>query len=310
MQNFELEPDMPPTGVYRCPHAAMATKLEIIVVHPDGKYARQAALEAFGLVDRLELELSRFVENSDIARINHLAAGQSVRVGAWTMECLQIARQVYEETGGAFDIALGSGFEKLELIPHDCIVRAHADAVLIDLGGIGKGYAVDRIAEVLAAWDISRALIHAGCSSVRAADPPFHLSGWPLTLSMPGPEVQPILVRLEARNQALSGSGIEKADHITDPLQGRPVRLRRAAWVSAPCEALVEFCRRAESAERVPIAASPAAVADALSTAFMILPPRQIDELCRTHPGLEVWILEPPSVGAESAASLQHFPAA
>jgi hypothetical protein len=61
--------------------------------------------------------LSRFIPNSDISRINHLAAGESVRVSRWTMECLELAREAYKETGGAFDISLGTGFERLQLSP-------------------------------------------------------------------------------------------------------------------------------------------------------------------------------------------------
>ena len=57
----------------------MATVFEVYAVHPDERYAAQAAQAAFELVDRLERELSRFRSNSDIARVNHLAAGESAR---------------------------------------------------------------------------------------------------------------------------------------------------------------------------------------------------------------------------------------
>ena len=93
----------------------MATVFEVHCVHADARYAAQAAQAAFELVDRLEQELSRFVENSDISRINHLAAGQGTRVSPWTMECLEIAWHVYGLTGGAFDVSIGSGLERLEL---------------------------------------------------------------------------------------------------------------------------------------------------------------------------------------------------
>ena len=75
----------------RFSHAAMATVFEVFCVHDDAAYARQAAQAAFDLLDRLELELSRFIANSDVSRINALAAGQTTRVSPETMECLEIA---------------------------------------------------------------------------------------------------------------------------------------------------------------------------------------------------------------------------
>ena len=105
----------PLDDVRRFSHEAMATVFEVYAVHPDERYAAQAAQAAFDLVDRLERELSRFRSNSDIARVNHLAAGETARLGSSAMECLLIARHVYELTGGAFDIAIGTGLTSLEL---------------------------------------------------------------------------------------------------------------------------------------------------------------------------------------------------
>ena len=125
-------------------------------LHADGRYAAQAAQAAFDLVDRLERELSRFLPNSDIARINHLAAGESTRVSPSTLECLVIARHVFDLTGGAFDVSIGTGLPSLELDPDDFVVRATTDGVRVDLGGIGKGYAVDLMAELLEEWGLER----------------------------------------------------------------------------------------------------------------------------------------------------------
>ena len=134
-------------------------------------------------MDRLERELSRFRPNSDISRINHLATGESSRVGASALECLLIARHLYEVTGGAFDISIGTGLPSLELDTDACLVRSTKDGVRVDLGGIGKGYAVDLVAELLEEWGIERALVHEGFSSILALDAPAGHDGWPLTLS-------------------------------------------------------------------------------------------------------------------------------
>jgi len=272
-------------------HTAMATVFEIRCASPDERLARQAASAAFDVVDRLEQQLSRFIENSDISRINHLAAGQGTPVSAWTMGCLEIAWHVYGLTRGAFDASIGSGLERLELAPDEFTVHAREGGARLDLGGIGKGYAVDRMAEVLEEWEIPRALVHGGYSSVLALEPPPEQDGWPLTLSAPGPGDDRVLARVSARHRAFSASGVRKGDHILDPRTGLPVQGRTAAWVAIP------------GAD----GGSPAAVADALSTAFMIQPAEEIAELCRRCPGLESWLVPAPMAGGGKAPVLVHL---
>ncbi len=274
-------------------HKAMATVFEIRGTHPDPDVARHAARAAFDVVDRLEQTLSRFVENSDISRINHLAAGESTIVCFETMQCLQLARLMYDETARAFDISIGTGFAHLELIPEEFRVVAREDGARLDLGAIGKGYAVDRMADVLEDWEVTRVLIQSGASSVLALDPPDDQDGWPLTLSDPVPDGR-VLAKLSVRQCALGASGIQKGDHIVNTREGAPVRSRSAAWVSAPREVLANLGRRAG------VAASATAVADALSTAFMISAVEEIETYCRSHEGLEAWVL---------AGALLHFPA-
>jgi thiamine biosynthesis lipoprotein len=283
--------------VHRFAHEAMATVFEAICSHDDGGYARQAAQAAFDLVDRLELEQSRFIANSDVSRINALAAGQIARVSPDTMECLEIARRMNVLTRGAFDISIGSGLERLELVPDEFVVRAQDDGVRLDLGGIGKGYAVDRMAELLNEWEIHRALIHGGFSSVLALDPPPGREGWPLTLTVPGPGDDGTRIRVSARQKAFSASGTQKGAHIRDPRTGRPVH-DRAAWAALSWRGGTETGANREWRDA---ARSPAAVAEALSTAFMILPVEEIADLCRTHPGLEAWLVREPPGGGEAA---------
>jgi thiamine biosynthesis lipoprotein len=203
---------------------------------------------------------------------------------------------LFDETGGAFDPAKGSGFDRLALHAADFTVeRLPADdgaedggpagkAVQVDLGAIGKGYAVDRMAAVLEEWDVRQALLDGGRSSVLALDPPVGLAGWSLTLSRPADGV--VLERIDARDLALGASGIEKTDHIWNPRTLSPVRERQAAWVAGPRTVLADVCVRAG------VEGAPAAVADALSTAFMICTTDEIEMYCGTHPGLEAWILQ------------------
>lgn len=286
---------------HRFAHEAMATVFEVICAHDDEAYASQAARDAFDLVDRLERELSRFRASSDVSRINALAAGQETRVSPETLECLEIARRLYGLTGGAFDISLGTGLEQLELVVDGFFVRARQDGVRLDLGGIGKGYAVDRMAELLDEWEIPRALLHGGFSSVRALDAPPGREGWPLTFTTPGPGDDRARIRISARHLALSASGTQKGAHIVDPRTGRPAP-PRAAWAALPCpEADAEVAGAWVDAPR-----SPAAVAEALSTAFMILPLSEIESLCREGPGLEAWVFQAAAGPGEPA--LVHLP--
>jgi len=304
--SLALDEQDPGLGVHRFAHAAMATVFEVHCVHADPRYARQAAQAAFDLVDRLEQELSRFVANSDISRINALAAGETTRVSPSTMECLGIARRMHSLTRQAFDVSIGTGLERLELVPDDFAVRAREAGAQLDLGGIGKGFAVDFMAESLREWDIRCALVHGGYSSVLAGDAPPGRDGWPLTLSAPG--AGGVLARVSARQKALSASGTRKGDHIRDPRTGRAVR-DRAAWVALSWREAAETEAAASAAWGLEAARSPAAVAEAFSTAFMLLPLEEIEGLCRQCPGLSAWLMLEPTEGEDAARALVHLAA-
>jgi thiamine biosynthesis lipoprotein len=289
-------------GVHRFSHEAMATVFEVYAVHRDERYAAQAAQAAFAVADRLERELSRFLPNSDVARINGLAAGGSTRLSASTLECLAIARHAFDLTEGAFDVSIGTGLPLLELDPDDCLVRATKAGVRVDLGGIGKGYAVDAMADLLADWDLNVALVHGGFSSVLALDPPPGRDGWPLTLSDPRAPSR-VVARLSARQTAIGASGLRKGDHIVDPRTAEPVRRHLAAWVAAPRLEVAGNDVLGTEARR----AAAATVTDALATAFMVMTPGKIEGLCARSPGLEAWIRPTPSSGPRDEPALLHF---
>ncbi|UCG57458.1 MAG: FAD:protein FMN transferase [Phycisphaerales bacterium] len=275
-------------GVHRFSHEAMATTYEIFIWQDDVSYARQAAQAAFEELDRLEAELSRFIENSDISRINNLPAGQPLQIGLAAFDCLKLSVNLCAETEGAFDITVGSLLEcwlnedKSARVPSEeelSIARKHTgmhllrldevsltvglleSPVRIDLGGVGKGYALDQMAELLREWSVNAALLHGGFSSVLALDAPPGTEGWPLTLSRPGAGGQ-TLARLNLKYRAVSGSGVQKGRHIIDPRTGRPVEAICAAWAVA----------------------GDAATADGLSTAFMVMSPDEVEQYCSRHP--------------------------
>ena len=277
------------SGIQRFSHEAMATTFEVLILNEDTHYAHQAAGAAFDELDRIEAELSRFIENSDISRINNLAAEQSLQVGLFAFECLQLCARIHLETNKAFDIAIGTGIHLLKLDQAGHTVSrlrasGSAKAVQIDLGGIGKGYAVDRMAKLLRDWSIDTALIHSGGSSVLALGAPSGTKGWPLTLSNPRNRKQ-TLACLCLQNRALSGSGLQKGLHIIDPRTAQPVMGKCAAWACAHT----------------------ATTADALSTAFMVMTPDEVKQYCLLHPDiLAMVILEERDTKAQKDKIL-HF---
>jgi len=265
----------------RFSHEAMATVFEVYIAGADAEYARQAAAAVFQEVDRLEALFSRFIENSDIARIKNLACGESIVVDIDTLQCLQVAVRIYEQTGGAFDITAPAGAAmqpdsacivsktpSLKLDADECSVGVSASDIQIDLGGIGKGYAVDLAGRLLRQWNINSALVSGGYSSVLALGAPAETPGWPITFSNPA-QPSETLARIFLCNRAVGSSGLLKGGHIIDPHSGRPVEGKRAAWVLAP----------------------DATRADALSTAFMVLESKQIECYCRRHQEVSAMVI-------------------
>src|SRR5262245_5810437 len=89
-------------------HEAMTTHFEIAIASPDYDYARKAAEAAFRELDRLEGELSRFIDWSEISRANRLARGESTLISDDALQCLLIAADVCIATRRAFDPAYAS----------------------------------------------------------------------------------------------------------------------------------------------------------------------------------------------------------
>jgi thiamine biosynthesis lipoprotein len=293
---------------HRFSFEAMAAPFEIIILHDDGRYAAQAAREAFDVLKRLEEELSRFVTNGDIARINSGKAGRPLTVSLTTFECLKRCASLYAETNRAFDVTIGplwacwlnedrqlknpskeeieqakrrTGMGLLKLDEDKHTVEVLTEGVKVDLGGFGKGYALEKMAELLKDWDIETALIHGGYSTVYAIAAPQDIKGWPVTLSHPLHR-EKTLAYVYLKDNALSGSGVEKGQHIIDPRKAAPVKGKVAAWSSAP----------------------EAGTADALSTAFMVMTIHEIQEYCEKHPDTLAMVV---TGDEERAGEILHF---
>ncbi len=244
---------------FRC--HAMGTTFELLLRAVDRPLAAQLADQAFEELRRLERALSRFVPASDVSRINRLRAGETARIGVTAYECLRVARRVWRDTGGAFDPTVANlpdwpGMKLLEIHEERNAVTAQADDLRLDLGGVGKGYALDVLADLLEQWDAGSGLLHGGESTIRPLGQP-PAGGWPVALRDP-PGGEEAIGELRLCRRSLSGSGIELHDHhILDPRTGRPSS-RPAAWALA----------------------EPAALADALSTAFMVMTVEEVEHYC------------------------------
>jgi thiamine biosynthesis lipoprotein len=258
-------------------HEAMATYFEIIIARQASEYARQAAGAAFRELDRLENTLSRFIESSDVSRANRLMRGESITVAHETIECLLIAADVSMVTGRAFDPSYASirprdlpaDLPPFTLDPAAHALTSEAERLHLDLGAVGKGFALDRMAEVLREWEIASACLNSGGSSLLALDePPSSTeSGWEVGLGEGrGHRTIPLLGR------SLSGSGTAvKGTHLIDPRTGQPALRSTRVWALAPT----------------------AAQADALSTAFFVMNEAEIAALCSAHPQLGAGLAAP-----------------
>ena len=243
------------SDIHLVEHRAMATTFQVRIANEEKSYAAQAAQAAFGVMVDLESHLSRFRASSDISQIAHLAPGEQLRVSEPTFACLDIAKKMEVATGGAFSATPAAlktqpAMPRWSLIPAEFSVRCDRGRLEFDLGAIGKGFALDRMAAVLSDWDCPAFLLVAGGSSILAGNPPTGNAGWSCGL---GDDNSP--QRYWLANCSLSGSGLTvKGQHIFDPRTGQVAQRESRAW------ALTDT----------------AAESDALSTAAMVLNKNEI----------------------------------
>lgn len=270
---------------------AMATQFEVILPF-DADAAQEAAGAALDEVDRLEAQLTVYRDTSEVSLLNARAADHPVRVAANLFELLTLAARIHRETAGAFDVAVGSlikawGFYRREgrvPTPHEIAaardrmgmhqvvldaprqtVEYRRQGVEINLGSIGKGYALDCAAQIAGSTDF---LMHGGYSSIVARGP----RAFPIGITDPEhPDARRALVHLCNRGMATSAATHQhfvhagkKLGHILDP---------RTAW---PAEGVLSAT----------VTAPTAAEADAFATAFFILGVEKAEEYCASHPEL------------------------
>lgn len=279
---------------------AMATTFEIVLPFdtPSASVCAELALDE---IDRLESQLTVYRDASEVSLLNARAARQPVRVEPHLFELLLLAQRIHRETAGAFDISVGAliktwgfyrragrlpspeereavleriGMQDVSLDTQRQTVAFQRVGLEINLGSIGKGYALDRAA-TLARQDGNAAnlLLHGGHSSVLAFgnETPTR-PGWTIGLLDPDrPQCRRGLLHLRDRAMATSAVTYQhfvhegrKLGHLLDP---------RTAW---PAEAMLSAT----------VTAPTAAEADALATAFFILGIEKSRDYCERHPDI------------------------
>ncbi len=253
---------------------AMNTRFELVLHGEDPVALRAAGEEALDEIDRLEGQLSLFRPTSEIAHLNARASREPVRVTPAVFALLQHAQRLHAETGGAFDITLapllrcwgllGSttgrvpGPEELEevrtrigmrwihLNERALTVRFARDGVMLDLGAIGKGYAVDRAVEILRDAGIASALLHGGTSTAYALGRPPDAAAWQVAVDGPPRSpggARPLLAVVPLRDESLSVSAVwgkafqahgKTCGHVLDPRTARPAENAVLAAVVLP----------------------------------------------------------------------------
>ncbi|MCE9563720.1 MAG: FAD:protein FMN transferase [Planctomycetes bacterium] len=305
---FADEPAEPPGEfvLIRVSRRAMATTFEVAIpagTHPEPIAAATAALD---LIDELEDQMTVYREHSEVVQLNETASVTSVEVEPQLFELFTRCAGWTHESEGAFDIATGAiikawgffkregrvpspserieamnrtGFRHVILNPETHTVKFRVPGLEINLGAVGKGYALDRAAHLLRTeWGVTSALLHGGGSSVYAiGGPPGDLRGWPIQLRHPT-DTNASLGTVYLRNRGLGTSAAtfqffeykgQKLGHLLDPRTGWP----------------------AQGIQSVSVTATTAAEADAISTAVFVLGLAGTEKLLHLKPGLGVVLL-------------------
>lgn len=282
----------------RVHRTAMACRFEVTLFADEARHI-DAARAALDEACRIEAVLTVFRESSELSRINSHAAGAPEPAGSELFALLTRCQHLHAATGGVFDITStplsrcwgfleregrvppatdidtarrSVGMERVVLDATARTVRFTGPAMQLNLGSIGKGYALDRMGQLLRRDGVRSALVSAGGSSVLA----IGCAGRGWTIDVTSPQLGSRIARLRLRDGALGTSGAGEqffvADgrdgtrygHVIDPRTGWPARGVLSASV---------VTRDAETA-------------DALSTAILVGGVELADRYCRSHTGV------------------------
>ena len=284
---------------------AMACDFAIYLNAEDEQPHTEAAIATLETLDDLEAQLTVYRETSDLSMINQHAAQRAVRVEPRLFSLLRQAVELHAETDGAFDITAGPlskvwgfyrragrvptddeleaalarvGSNQIRLDEERLTIEFSREGVELNLGGIGKGYALDRCRQRLLEAGVSSFLIHGGQSSVLAQG--CHGDndrGWIVGVKHPlRPDRRIAEITLTDQALGTSGSGTQsfrhqgrRYGHILDPRTAKPASGVLSATVIAPT----------------------ATSADALATGCYVMGVEKSLEFCERHPELALLVV-------------------
>lgn len=273
--------------MYSFEHQAMATQFLIHIENEEEDYAENAAIQCFERLDELEAKLSRFVADSDISQINKMVTEDQRPLETETWQAIKQAIQVHQWTGGAFDIGVAEHMDifraakqgilnefemgnaltqaqnaklgsSIYLSPDSPVIYCIKEGMRFDLGGIGKGYALDQLALLLDDLGVVTYTISAGDSTVMVRNDGAVKPHWEYSIAAATEQK-----KLKLSNTVVSASGtFHQGNHIFDPRTGSN------ASVS-------EF-------DRIWVASENGGYSDAFSTALFLLSVEEIQKLVDT----------------------------
>lgn len=300
----------------------MGTVLELTLVAPDAAQGREALRELFALAERLDALLTLYAPESGLSQLNAAAGRGAQRVDPELAAVLARALEHSQLTAGSFDVTVRPlvelwtraaerdavpseaelaaaltrvGYRKVRVESDDRVALEGAGTA-VDLGGIAKGWALDRMLPVLERFGIEDALLNFGQSSVWALGRPPDAEAWRLVARGPDDTLLGVL-NLVDRALSVSGSlgqwleiGDQRFGHVIDPRSGRALQQRRQAMVLAP----------------------DATLAEALSKALLVLGEREGLALIAAQPGCEALLVDAdggvwPTPGWNVASHFESF---
>ena len=281
-------------------HVAMGTEVRLTAVTTDEAGAATAFDEVFREFDRLEALMTVWRDQSDIARLNQAAGAHPVPISPEVREVLAIARQVSDWTHGKFDVTFGalSGLWKFEhdqddTIPDPDEVRRllplvnyrelvvdektgtaflRRSGMRVNLGGVGKGYAVDRAVAILRGRGLRDFMVQAGgdlYAAGRRGDRP-----WRLGIRDPRGPADRIFAALDLSDGTFSTSGDYERAFVKDGRRYHHILDLRAGEPARGCRSVTLVTGRA-------------VIADALAKGVFILGPDAGMKLIEELPGVE-----------------------
>jgi thiamine biosynthesis lipoprotein len=252
------------------PQGIMGTECSLMAVPPRGQYPRaeQAVAAAEQALRTIEAHMSTYIRFSELSQLNDAPAGKAVALSPDTMAVLRLSRQFNEQTGGAFDVTclplfnLWSEAGKANRLPTDANLAAakakcgwdkwklldagavkSVDGAGMGLGGVAKGWGIDRAAEAMIAAGCTGGLVEVG-GDIRCFGSPAHKGKWVVAVRNPfnrdGGEFFGTLA-LDDAGVCTSGNYQRFAvingrhySHIIDPRSGEPVDFAPSVTVVAP----------------------------------------------------------------------------